>query len=283
MTWTTTLDMAAFEESAGAFLRSRPAEHTLLLTIVERLRHQESRSFGDIPAEFGWWSESGSTVTGAFLRTPPRRLILTRLPDAAHRPLAEAYIQAEPCLAGVFGPEAAALSFAGAWAELAGRGWRRRRRERLYRLAQLLPPAVPPQGLGRAADETDRAVLVDWWAAFTREVAGPQEHEPGQAVEERLSYGGLTLWEDSGQPVSLAGVSRTVAGMARIGPFFTPKQLRGRGYASAVTAMVSRRTLEAGVQEVLLFTDQANPTSNALYQRIGYRMVADYVELDFEP
>jgi predicted GNAT family acetyltransferase len=147
----------------------------------------------------------------------------------------------------------------------------------------LVPPAVPPNGLGRVADETDRAVLVDWWAAFTREVAGPQEHEPAQAVEERLSYGGLMLWEDSGQPVSLAGVSRTAAGMARIGPVFTPKQLRGRGYASAVTAMVSRRTLEAGVQEVLLYTDLANPTSNALYQRIGYRMVADYVELDFEP
>jgi RimJ/RimL family protein N-acetyltransferase len=283
MTWTTTLDLAAFEESAGPFLRSRPAEHTVLLTLVERLRHQGPRSFGDVPAEFGWWSETGGEVTGAFLRTPPHRLIMTSLPDVAHRPLAESYIRSEPCLPGVMGPEAAALSFAATWAGLTGSDWRRERRERLYRLARLLPPAVPPNGSGRIADETDRALLVDWWAAFKRETVQAHGHDYGHTVQERLSYGGLTLWEDGGQPVSMAGVSRTVAGTARIGPVFTPGELRGRGYASGLTAMVSRLMLESGVQEVLLFADLANPTSNALYQRIGYREVADYVEVDFGP
>ncbi|SCK22734.1 GNAT family N-acetyltransferase [Streptomyces sp. WMMB 322] len=280
MVWTTTRDMEAFEEAAGAFLCSRPAEHTLLLTLVERLRHQGPSALGDLPAEFGWWTGRDG-VSGAFLRTPPRGLILTRLPDAAHRPLAEAYRRDRSWPAGVFGPEAAALGFAGTWAGVTGAGWSMRRRERLYRLGRLLPPAVPPNGSGRAAREADRALLVEWWAEFDRELARPHQHDPGRAVEERLSYGGLTLWEDGGQPVALAGLSRTAAGMARIGPVFTPRRLRGRGYASAVTATVSRSALAAGVRDVLLFTDLANPTSNGLYQRIGYRKVADYAEVDF--
>lgn len=279
------MDMTAFEDAAGAFLRSRPAEHTVLLTLMERLRHQGPGSVGGMPAEFGWWSERGGDVTGAFLRAPPHRLSMTRLPDAAHRPLAEAYIGSarEPRLAGVLGPEATALSFAGAWDGLTGSGWRLRCRERLYCLGELLPPAVPASGSGRIADKTDRALLVHWWAAFSRELALPHDRDPGHVVEERLSHGGLLLWEDGGQPVSMAGVSRTAAGMARIGPVFTPGRLRGRGYASALTAMLSRLTLEAGAREVVLFADLANPTSNALYQRIGYREVADYVEVDFGP
>ncbi|MBV9379765.1 MAG: GNAT family N-acetyltransferase [Streptosporangiaceae bacterium] len=101
------------------------------------------------------------------------------------------------------------------------------------------------------------------------------------AVDDRLSYGGLTLWEKDGVPVSVAGITRRVAGMARIGPVYTPPELRGRGYAGAATAEVSRAALAAGVGEVLLYTDLANPTSNALYQRIGYQPVEDRVVLSF--
>jgi predicted GNAT family acetyltransferase len=100
-------------------------------------------------------------------------------------------------------------------------------------------------------------------------------------VEDRIGYGGLTLWEADGVPVSLAGLTRTVAGAVRVGPVYTPPALRGRGYAAAVTAAVSRAALGAGAREVLLFTDLANPTSNALYQRIGYVPVTDRVVLDF--
>ena len=94
-------------------------------------------------------------------------------------------------------------------------------------------------------------------------------------MDDRFSYGGFTLWEAAGQPVSLAGLSRPVAGQARLGPVYTPPGLRGRGYGGAVTWAVSRAALDAGITGVVLFTDLANPTSNALYQRLGYRPVAD--------
>lgn len=69
--------------------------------------------------------------------------------------------------------------------------------------------------------------------------------------------------------------------MSRIGPVYTPTDQRGRGYASAVTAAASAHALAQGAAEVLLYTDLANPTSNSIYQQIGYRPVEDCLTLDF--
>jgi GNAT superfamily N-acetyltransferase len=75
--------------------------------------------------------------------------------------------------------------------------------------------------------------------------------------------------------------ARSPLRMVRVGPVYTPPELRGHGYASAVTAAVSRQALDAGAAQVLLFTDLANPVSNAIYQRIGYRPVEDRTVLAF--
>ena len=69
----------------------------------------------------------------------------------------------------------------------------------------------------------------------------------------------------------------------RIGPVYTPPELRGRGYASALTAQVSQLQLDRGKRFCFLYTDLANPTSNAIYRRIGYERVCDSRELAFTP
>lgn len=104
-----------------------------------------------------------------------------------------------------------------------------------------------------------------------------------RTLADRLSYGGLTLWETADRPVSMAGVTRAVAGQARVGPVYTPSELRGRGFGGAVTAAVSQAAKDAGMADVLLYTDLANPTSNALYQRLGYEPVSDSIQLLFLP
>lgn len=100
-------------------------------------------------------------------------------------------------------------------------------------------------------------------------------------VDDRLGYGGYTLWEVDGVPVALAGLTRRVAGTVRVAPVYTPPEHRRRGYAGAVTAEVSRAAMDADAREVLLFTDLANATSNALYQRLGYRPIANQLVLAF--
>jgi predicted GNAT family acetyltransferase len=81
--------------------------------------------------------------------------------------------------------------------------------------------------------------------------------------------------------VSIVGVTRPVAGVVRIGPVYTPDALRGRGYASAAVAAVSRRALAGGASTCMLFTDLANSTSNKIYAEVGYRRLAGWEEHEF--
>jgi len=153
----------------------------------------------------------------------------------------------------------------------------------MYQLGRLLPPDPAPPGRARVATAADSGLLLAWLEAFHHEADDGGGPDMRRTLADRLSYGGLTLWETADGPVSLAGVTRAVGGQARVGPVYTPPGRRGRGFGGAVTAAVSQAAKDAGVAEVLLYTDLANPTSNALYQRLGYRPVSDGVELHFRP
>ena len=102
-------------------------------------------------------------------------------------------------------------------------------------------------------------------------------------MADRLASQALTLWVGpTGRPVSVAGRSRATTGTVRVGPVCTPPEHRARGYAAAATHHVSRAALDAGAHEVVLFTDLANPTSNALYRRLGYRPLDDRLAFVFQ-
>jgi predicted GNAT family acetyltransferase len=79
----------------------------------------------------------------------------------------------------------------------------------------------------------------------------------------------------------MAGDSEVLGGVARVSWVYTPGPLRRRGYAAACVAALSQQVLDRGAEAVMLYTDLANPTSNAVYQRIGYRAVGDAVDLRF--
>ncbi|SRR6266498_1929041 len=274
MTWIISHDVAEFLAAAGALLNSRPAEHTVLLTVAETLHRTGSAAFGQsAPPRFGWWRSEDETVRSAFLHTPPHPVLLTATSQPAAASLA-AMLADGPAVSGVNADPASAQAFAAAWSSRAGVTPRLRRRQRLYRVGQLVPARPAPAGTARVARADDRDLLLAWYEAFGREVGDVAGGLAG-VVEDRIGYGGLTLWEVDNTPVALAGRTRLVAGMVRVAPVYTPATLRRRGYGAAVTAAVSRAAQDAGADEIVLFTDLANPTSNALYQRLGFRPVND--------
>jgi predicted GNAT family acetyltransferase len=281
MAWTLTHDAAEFEAAAGALLRARTAENTLPLSISETIRARGPHAFGQPSPYFGWCEEKPAAVTAAVLRTPPFPAVVTSMTDEAATSLAAALARAALAPGGVNAPAGTARRFAAAWQARTGEAASVQRRSRLYRLAGLRAPDGVP-GRPRTAQATDRSLLIAWLEAFQAEV-GETAWRAGDVVSDRLSYGGLTLWVDGGRAVSLASVTRRSAGQVRVGPVYTPPELRGHGYGGAVTAAVSRAALDGGPGEVLLFTDLANPTSNALYQRIGYEAVSDFLVLGFGP
>jgi predicted GNAT family acetyltransferase len=141
----------------------------------------------------------------------------------------------------------------------------------MYRLADAV---VPPQGVdgeARLAGQGDKALLATWFAAFHAEAMPKNPIDDAVTlVEARLTQYKTWFWLVGGTPVALAGCSPPAAGLARIGPVYTPPVHRRHGYGAAVTAHATQDALAAGATQVVLYTDLANPTSNAIYQNIGY-------------
>lgn len=282
MSWHTTHDLDAFLTAASGFLRARAVENTVLITVAEGLRHRGLDAYGETPPLFGWWQDAGGTVAAAFLQTPPMPPLLTQGPPEALAELAGVWDGTGRALTGIRGERDTATAFADAWRARTGAAAELDKNLRLFRLGELAPPEPAPAGRARTAGTGDRDLLVEWYEAFAAEI---EEHglNADTFVDDRLSHGGVTVWEVDGAPVAMAGITRPLAGMARVVAVYTPPGHRGRGYAAGVTAAVSGAARDAGVDEVLLFTDLANPTSNALYRRLGYLPVQDHVGLTYSP
>jgi GNAT superfamily N-acetyltransferase len=284
VSWFTTRAVDEFLAEAGDFLRAEPARNTVILSVTENLRVRNVvGKTGDEPL-LGWWrpgpAGNPGAVGGAFLHTPGFPVFLTSMPSEAVAGLAGELAASGRRIGGVNAEAQAAEAFAGAWRQRTGDAAHLHRLMRLYRLGTLVRPNPGPEGKPRVAGEQDRDLLIEWSGAFVREV-GDEEHDVAAAVDERLGYGGLTVWEVAGAATSMAGITRIVRAVARVGPVYTPPELRGRGYAGGTTAAVSQAALDAGAAEVVLYTDLANPTSNALYERLGYRPVEDRTVLSF--
>lgn len=288
--WQLTSDLDEFLSRAAAFLHSAPALHTALLSVTDTLRMRGLRVYGEEDPLFGIHTGGDAArgpgeaaVTGAFLWTPPHLLALSPLPDeAAADELAEALADAGLEPAGVGAESTTAATFAAAWQRRTKATAAVSYPQRLYRLGTLTPPDPAPAGGARVAIDADRELLVRWHGEFHEALGEKGARGAGEWADARIAYGGVTLWETpDGTPAAMAGNTRRVAGQVRVAPVYTPAHLRGRGYAGAVTAEVSRAALAAGADEVLLFTDADNPTSNELYQRLGYRPVRDFTQYSF--
>jgi predicted GNAT family acetyltransferase len=274
-------DVEEFLGRADGFLIAREAEHNLILGLSARLRRD--------PQPYGYdaylaIAEERSRVVAAALRTPPHNLVLSEIDDPrAIEPLAADAYAAFASLPGVLGPTDVAARFARAWQVLTGAQARRSMAERIYRAEAVTPPEGVSGRMRSYADDVDRDVALLWLDAFVAEaLAYPPPEPTSDFLERRLSEpeGGIVLWED-GEPVSLAGFGGPTPNGIRIGPVYTPPERRRRGYASALVAELSRGLLETGRQFCFLFTDLANPTSNTIYQRVGYRPIREVDEWAF--
>jgi GNAT superfamily N-acetyltransferase len=277
MSWTITDDLEWYLAEAGEFLRADPAENTVPLAVAESMRAQGSKA-GGAPPMFGWWRSGAGDVAGTCMRTDPYPLLLGLMPDEAVEELVELLAERKVPVPGVNAQDALALTFAVAWEIRADATSIVKMRQRLYRLDRLERPTVP--GEPRVATSADLELAQEWYEAFGRDTGTPGD-PTGNAMADKMSYGGIILWEVDGVPVSLGGRTRVVAGMARVAPIYTPPEHRRRGYGAAITAVVTQDALDAGARDVVLFTDVDNPTSNNIYQSLGFRPLSDRLVLAF--
>ncbi|MFN8169027.1 MAG: GNAT family N-acetyltransferase, partial [Candidatus Nanopelagicales bacterium] len=217
-----------------------------------------------------WWvvEDDGGEVVGAALRTAPYKLLLGPMPPEAADALADDVVALGEAPPGLVGPAPVAARVA----ERAGWPTRVATQERILVLDALVPPVGIP-GEVRAATEADVDLGAAWVEQFARD-ADTFVPDPRESFVARLS--GNRFWVVDDEPVSYAGHAPLVESggvtVARVGPVYTPAEHRRRGYGAAVTAAVTAELLEVA-DVVMLFTDAANPTSNGVYERLGYRVV----------
>ena len=265
-------DPAGVLEDAGRFLELDPVRHNVILTLLHaRASHPEPGRYWIVRVDGG--------VTGVVFQSPLSFVatVTPMLPDAAIAAV-EAIVDQGVLLPGVTGEAATAARFAGHWAERTRSPARPVQGQRIYEVERAIA-ARPVTGQLRPAVDDDRELLVEWERAYQAE-AGDAPSDAVEVVERRLGAGHLWVWDD-GAPVAMAGLSLAVAGVVRIGPVYTAGEHRRRGYASALVAALSRGTLAEGLR-CILYTDLANPTSNAIYRAIGYRAVAEVLRYRFD-
>lgn len=275
---------------AGDHLAADPVVTTVIATVTARLA--QGHEYDGAP--YRWWAiardEAGS-VTGVAMRSAPFEpypAYVLPMPDEAAVALARALHERGEALGGVNGALPAARCVAEETARLTGGTVVVHEHLRLFELGDLMVPPAPPGRL-RPAGEADTDLVHAWYHAFGRAAAeqagrtephgSPAETFTRDEVVQRIAAGVVFLWEDDrGETVHLTAANPPAYGVSRVGPVYTPREHRGRGYASAAVAEVSRRILAVG-DRACLFTDQANPTSNKIYEAVGYRPVVDMVNL----
>jgi predicted GNAT family acetyltransferase len=183
---------------------------------------------------------------------------------------------------GVIGPALLAENFAHIWAKVAGRHYRVGILQRLFVLDQVIPPEGAPGQL-RVAAEDDLDLMKHWMFAFDQEaVHGDDQVAAWRRAELKVRDGDIYIWETPDKRiVSMAGKTRPLTNVISVGPVYTPPELRGHGYASNCVAALSQLLLDEGWKYCSLFTDLSNPTSNSIYQKMGYRPVCDFKEYVF--
>ncbi|MEV8374285.1 GNAT family N-acetyltransferase [Kribbella sp. NPDC056861] len=265
-----THDPLEFKAAVSPFLEADPVLHSVLLTNVED--RINAITTDPEPPVFLSLHTDGGQVAGAILCTAQRGIYLGGLPEEFVPAIVDACVELAPNPRIVDGTAYAALLLADEIGVRLGGEFRSTRRLRLHRLERFVDQKAP--GAPRQAVPADLDVAAQMLAEFAQEADHSSPPDDQDWARARIDRGRIWLWENESQIVSLVAHQATVFGATRVGPVYTPPEHRGHGYASALTADVTRRLLATG-STPCLFTDLANPTSNKIYAAIGYHPVVD--------
>lgn len=249
----------------------------LILGVALRLK-QDPERFEHAP--YLATIRDGGELVAAGLMTPPHGLVVYARPGdpaPAIRLLAADLVANSWPLPTVNGVVDVSRAFADAWQAITGSKVTVGIAMRVFELREVTPPAGVSGSL-RCATPADLDQVIAWANAF-RDEAIPSDAPPRRELLARsIDEANVYLWEDGGRVVSIAAKGRRTAHGVSVGLVYTPPALRGRGYASACVAALSQVILAEGATFCTLFTDLANPTSNSIYQKIGYRPVCDFTQ-----
>ena len=219
--------------------------------------------------------------------TPPHNLTLyatdNQIDNEALSCLIQGIAGTDFSVPGILADKELAEYFARVFATYKSIKYRIHKEMRIYELVKVNHD-VPVIGKIRLAEEGDMAFLPYWIEGFNCDCFDmtPSVKPDPNPYRYHINKKKLYILEHEGTPVSMAQMNREMQTVCGVGQVYTPPYFRGKGYASSCVAAVSTLILERGFTKCVLYTDLANPTSNSIYQKIGYKPICDSLEIKFE-
>jgi predicted GNAT family acetyltransferase len=274
-------DELEFSAWVGGWLEEHEAENSLFLGLLGALVEDPP----EVPPFMARATTSdGKTVAAAFHRG--FALLLSRGPDEAIDAIAARLGALGVQVPAVIGPARESERFARAWSEAQGCDAQLTFDQRIYQLTELRRPQ-PIAGSMRAIVIADIDLVVEWTQAFDLEALSAHERRPlvdaRRHVANRIGGWNLFGWDLDGELVAMAGLARPTVTTISVNSVYTPPAHRRRGFATALVAAVSDVGMKRGKTACVLYTDLGNPTSNAIYQKIGYHPVCYARNYHFGP
>jgi predicted GNAT family acetyltransferase len=270
-----------FLARTGAYLAKDEARYGLILGLAKGVQ-----KFPERYAEVHPWFCSignGKVISAAAMRTPPNMVIVAHFSgdlEAITEKLATAVAASYEAVPGVVGDKELADVFARRWCESHKVKITHTMAQRIYRLDKVNKVPLSP-GRFRPATMAEKELVIKWVQAFSIDAMGGGSAPPEKDIMLVIGLGWVFFWED-GKPVSMAHKSRPTDKGMSVSGVYTPPELRSKGYATSCVAELSRDILKSGKKFCMLYTDLANPTSNSIYMKIGYKPVGDSVQHTFE-
>ncbi|MDJ0617684.1 MAG: GNAT family N-acetyltransferase [Calothrix sp. MO_192.B10] len=268
-------DSKQFYDTAKDYLLQYEAHHCLPLAIAETLvKHPQRYNCQPYLAVV----ESAGEVVATAIRTPPYKLVLSRIEDlGAVELIAKDLYSQQTELPGFSGLIEETLAFAQTWQNITDQACQLGMQMRIHQL-QTVQDIPRSQGHLRNATDEYRSLLLKWYKEFDTEAMGAMggtQESIERAIDHHLQQNTAYIWENE-VPVTMIFCAGATANSKRIGPVYTPPEYRKQGYATTCVAELTEKLLQAGSKFCCLFTDLANPTSNKIYRKIGYLPVADW-------
>ncbi len=276
-------DISEFYNLAIPFLLENEAENNLLFGILNVIREDPHRYGVSMPVLVSVFD--GNQLKLISLRTPPFNQILSYTDDLRSiDSLVDALNKNTTDLPGVLGSKEGAEKFTKLWCKEKALKTNLTMNERIYKLIKVAEDTLGNRKFIKA-DDSFKELIFKWGREFMVEALSESEvkiwdnwkmHFQRSLDEERIF-----LLLNNGLPVSMARKAGKTPNGTTVNLVYTPPSLRRRGYATECVAKLSQLLLDEGNKFCFLFTDLLNPTSNSIYQKIGYRPIIDVDQFEF--
>lgn len=275
-----------FLQKVQPFLEENEALNNLMLGLAFSLNKPKAEArFNPNEALMILIENQEREVVFAALQTPPFNLIVSGKPAYLTKAIDTLvdYLESQKMnFPGVIGEKQAAAHFAQKWSEL-----HNLKREIFMDLGVFQLDKVeelsPAKGNIRPMKAEDEDLVTEWTMDFGEHTDSNHTPETARkAAQRKLKDGLLRIWEVDGMPVSMASAIRPLRNGIGVSLVFTPPEHRKKGYARTCVAQLSQEMLDKGYKFCTLFTDLSNPTSNKIYQEIGYYKVGEFTNIAFK-